>query len=45
MALQKYTKEWLEQLCKESSSLREVLIKAGRKPAGGSQETLKKKNS
>ena len=43
MALQKYTKEWLEELCAESYSLAEVLRKAGRKQAGGSQATLKKK--
>ena len=38
----KYTKEWLEQLCKESYSYAEVLRKAGRKQGGGTQETLKK---
>ena len=27
MALQKYTKEWLEELCKDSFSLAEVLKK------------------
>ena len=43
MAIQKYTKEWLEELCKDSFSLAEVLKKAGRKQGGGSQETLKKK--
>ena len=43
MALQKYTKEWLEELCSESFSLAEVLRKAGRKQGGGAQETLKKK--
>ena len=43
MALQKYTKEWLEELCKDSFSLAEVLKKAGRKQGGGNQETLKKK--
>ena len=43
MALQKYTKEWLEELCANSYSLAEVLKKAGRKPGGGNQETLKKK--
>ena len=43
MALQKYTKEWLEGLCADSYSLAEVLRKAGRKQAGGNQETLKKK--
>lgn len=43
MALQRYTKEWLEELCKNSYSYAEVLRKAGRKQAGGSQATLKKK--
>ena len=43
MALQKYTKEWLQELCKDSYSLAEVLKKAGRKQGGGAQETLKKK--
>lgn len=43
MALQRYTKEWLEELCANSYSLAEVLKKAGRKPGGGNQETLKKK--
>ena len=43
MALQKYTKEWLEELCANSYSLAEVLKKAGRKPGGGTQETLQKK--
>ena len=43
MALRKYDKEWLEELCKDSFSLAEVLRKAGRKPGGGNQETLKKK--
>ena len=38
-------KEALEELCKESYSLAEVLRKAGRKQAGGNQETLKKNNS
>lgn len=42
MAYQVYTKEWLEQLCAESTSLAEVLRKAGRK-GGGAQATLKKK--
>ncbi len=41
--LQPYTKEWLEELCQDSYSLAEVLRKAGRKQAGGNQETLKKK--
>ena len=43
MALRKYDKEWLEELCKDSYSLAEVLRKAGRKQAGGNQATLKKK--
>ena len=43
MALRKYDKEWLEELCAESYSLAEVLRKAGRKQAGGSQQTLKNK--
>lgn len=43
MALRPYTKEWLEELCSESFSYREVLRKAGRKPSGGNQTTLKKK--
>ena len=43
MALKKYTKEWLEELCAESYSYAEVLRKAGRAQAGGSQDTLKKK--
>ena len=45
MALQPYTKEWLEELCAESNSLAEVLLKAGRKLGGGSQQSLKKKIS
>ena len=43
MALRKYTKEWLSELCAESYSYAEVLRKAGRAQAGGSQATLKKK--
>lgn len=43
MQLQKYTKEWLEQLCNESYSLAEVLRKANRKPTGGNYEILKMK--
>ena len=43
MSLQKYTKEWLERLCAESRSYAEVLRKAGRAQAGGSQRTLKEK--
>ena len=41
--MQKYTKEWLQELCKDSYSYAEVLRKAGRKQGGGSQNTLKKK--
>ena len=41
--MQKYTKEWLEELCASSFSYAEVLRKAGRKPGGGTQATLKKK--
>ena len=43
MALQKYTREWLSELCAESYSYAEVLRKAGRAQAGGAQQTLKKK--
>lgn len=43
MALRKYDKEWLSDLCKNSYSYAEVLEKAGRKQGGGSQATLKKK--
>lgn len=43
MGLRKYTKEWLEELCAGSRSYAEVLRKAGRAQAGGSQNTLKKK--
>ena len=42
--MQKYTKEWLEELCVDSLSYAEVLRKAGRKQGGGTQATLKKKN-
>ena len=38
-----YTKEWLEELCKNSYSFAEVLRKTGRKPGGGSQKTLRTK--
>lgn len=38
----KYTKELLENLCKDSYSLYEVLLKSGRSGGGGYQ-TLKKK--
>ena len=41
--MQPYTKEWLEELCKSSSSYAQVLTKAGRKQGGGAQATLKKK--
>lgn len=41
--MQKYTKEWLCELCKDSYSYAEVLRKAGRKQGGGTQQTLKKK--
>ena len=41
--MQKYTKEWLNELCKDSYSYAEVLRKAGRKQGGGAQATLKKK--
>ena len=41
--MQKYTKEWLEELCSSSFSYAEVLRKAGRKQGGGTQETLRKK--
>ena len=41
--MQKYTKEWLEELCANSYSYAEVLRKAGRKQGGGAQATLKKK--
>lgn len=41
--MRKYDKEWLQNLCAESYSYAEVLRKAGRKPGGGNQETLKKK--
>jgi hypothetical protein len=43
MGLRKYTKEWLEEVCAESRSYAEVLRKAGRAQAGGSQNTLKGK--
>ena len=41
--MQQYTKEWLEELCKDSYSYAEVLRKAGRKQGGGTQATLRKK--
>lgn len=43
MALRKYDKEWLQELCSGSCSFAEVLRKAGRKQSGGAQSTLKKK--
>lgn len=43
MSLKKYSKEWLTDLCASSTSFAEVLAKAGRKPGGGAQATLKKK--
>ena len=41
--MQQYTKDWLEELCKDSYSYAEVLRKAGRKQGGGTQATLRKK--
>ena len=41
--LKPYTKEWLEKLCKESFSYRQVLEKAGRTQGGSTSNTLKKK--
>ena len=41
--MQKYTKEWLKELCANSYSYAEVLRKTGRKQGGGAQATLKKK--
>ena len=41
--MQRYTKEWLEELCAESFSYAEGLRKAGRKQGGGAQDTLKRK--
>ena len=41
--LRPYTKEWLEKLCKESASYRQVLKKAGRTQGGSTSNTLKKK--
>jgi 5-methylcytosine-specific restriction endonuclease McrA len=41
--MQKYTKEWLEELCASSYSYAEVLRKAGRKNGGGACQTLKAK--
>lgn len=39
--LQKYTKEWLEELCQNSTTYAQVLKKAGRKQSGGNQSYLK----
>lgn len=44
MSLRKYDKEWLEELCKDSYSLAEVLRKAGRKQGGGESRNFKKEN-
>ena len=41
--MRRYTKEWLEELCKDSYSYAEVLRKAGRAQGGGAQATLRKK--
>lgn len=41
--MRKYDKEWLQELCSSSYSYAEVLLKAGRKRGGGSQEILKRK--
>lgn len=38
-----YTKEWLEELCKNSDSYAEVLKQTGRAQSGGNQSYLKKK--
>ena len=38
-----YTKEWLEDLCKNSYSYAEVLKQTGRAQSGGNQSYLKKK--
>lgn len=43
VALKKYTKEWLEELCKNSFSFSEVLRKAGRRPCGGNYDVLHQK--
>lgn len=42
MKRQAYSKEWIEELCRESSSLAEVVRKTGRS-GGGTQALLKKK--
>ena len=41
--MRSYTKDWLQELCKNSYSYAEVLRKAGRKQGGGTQATLRKK--
>lgn len=41
--MRQYSKEWLEELCKDSYSYAEVLRKAERKQGGGAQATLKRK--
>lgn len=41
--MRQYSKEWLQELCKNSYSYAEVLQKAGRKQGGGTQQTLKSK--
>ena len=41
--MRQYSKDWLEELCKDSYSYAEVLRKAGRKQGGGTQATLRKK--
>lgn len=43
ISLEKYTKEYLEELCKDSFSLAEVLRKSGRRPTGGNYDILKQK--
>ena len=41
--MNRYTKDWLEQACKESYSYAEVLRKRGLKPCGGNYEVIKNK--
>ena len=41
--MQEYTKDFLENVCKNSFSYAEVLRKSGRKPTGGNYEILKNK--
>lgn len=43
MKLKAYTKEWLEELCKDSYSIAEVLRKANRKITGGNREMVMNK--